>query len=79
MGYVEIDEKIIEEVEKVLGEKFERKGNLLKLEDIEDTLKDLLIEIDRKQEQLEDEIEQREEYYKPKSEYEIIGMKESDF
>lgn len=79
MGYVEIDEKIIEEVEKVLGEKFERKGNLLKLEDIEDTLKDLLIEIDRKQEELEDEIEQREEYYKPKSKYEITGMKESDF
>lgn len=79
MGFIELDGKIIKEIESITFEKFHKIGNLVPLEDIESAFKDLLCEIERLKEKLVDEIEQREEYYKPKSEYEIIGMREDDF
>lgn len=36
-------------------------------------------EIENLKEKLEDEVEQREEFYKPKSPYEIYGVSERDF
>lgn len=71
MGYIELDEKIIKEVEEVTFEKFHKIGNLIPLEDIEGTLEDLLCEIDRLKEQLEDEKEQRENYYRPLTQREL--------
>ena len=47
MGYIELDEKIIKEVEEVTFEKFHKIGNLIPLEEIEGTIEDLLCEIDR--------------------------------
>ena len=74
--YVELKEEVIKDVEEVLGERFHRKGNLVPIAEINDTLRDLLIEIDKKQEDLDDEIEQRKNYYKPKSHMEIEGVPE---
>lgn len=71
MGYIELDEKIIKEVEEVTFEKFHKIGNLIPLEEIEGTIEDLLCEIDRLKEQLEDEIEQRENYYRPLTQREL--------
>lgn len=76
MGYVEIDEKIIDKIEKITMAKFKRVGNLIPLEEIEDAFNDLLLEIDRIQEELDDEVEQRESYWKPKSHKEIEGIPE---
>ena len=73
MGYMELNEKIIKEIEEITFERFHKIGNLVPLDEIESTLEDLLTEIDRLKEELEDEIEQREEYYKPKSERELLG------
>ena len=52
MGYIELDEKIIKEVEEVTFEKFHKIDNLIPLEEIEGTIEDLLCEIDRLKEQL---------------------------
>ena len=71
MGYIELDEKIIKEVEEVTFEKFHKIGNLIPLEEIEGTIENLLCEIDRLKEQLEDEIEQRENYYRPLTQREL--------
>lgn len=71
MGYVELDEKIIKEVEEVTFEKFHKIGNLIPLEEIEGTIENLLCEIDRLKEQLEDEKEQRENYYRPLTQREL--------
>ena len=71
MGYIELDEKIIKEVEEVTFEKFHKIGNLIPLEEIEGTIEDLLYEIDRLKEQLEDEKEQRENYYRPLTQREL--------
>jgi len=65
MGYIELDEKIIKEVEEVTFEKFHKIGNLVPMEEIESTLEDLLSEIDRLKEQLEE----KEDNYKDKYEY----------
>lgn len=71
MGYIELDEKIIKEVEEVTFEKFHKIGNLIPLEEIEGTIENLLCEIDRLKEKLEDEIEQRENYYRPLTQKEL--------
>ena len=71
MGYIELDEKIIKEVEEVTFEKFHKISNLIPLEEIEGTIENLLCEIDRLKEQLEDEIEQRENYYRPLTQREL--------
>lgn len=42
-------------------------------------IQDLLSKINSLEEQLDDEREVRELYYKPKSEYEIVGMQPEEF
>lgn len=77
--YLEMKEQTIKDIELITGETFNRKGELIKLSELKDAIEDLLVEYDKLQEKLEDEKEQRDNYYKPKSEYEIIGMREEDF
>ena len=77
--YLEMKEQTIKDIELITGETFNRKGGLIKLSELKDAIEDLLVEYDKLQEKLEDEKEQRDNYYKPKSEYEIIGMREEDF
>lgn len=68
MGYIQIDEEILKSVERETGTTCKKIGNLISLEDVEPLLEDLLNEIDRLKEQLEDEVEQRENYYVPRKE-----------
>lgn len=77
--YIEMKEQTIKDIELITGETFNRKDKLVDIEELKDAIKDLLIEYDKLQEKLEDEKEQRDNYYKPISEYENIGMNERDF
>lgn len=77
--YIEMKEQTIKDIELITGETFNRKDKLVDIEELKDAIKDLLVEYDKLQEQLEDEKEQRDNYYKPISEYEIVGMNERDF
>lgn len=77
--YIEMKEQTIKDIELITGETFNRKDKLVDIEELKDAIKDLLVEYDKLQEKLEDEKEQRDNYYKPISEYENIGMDERDF
>lgn len=77
--YIELKEELIKEIERIKMEKLEKKGDLILAEDIEGIIEDLICEIHRLNEKVEDEIEQRENYCKPKTEYENLGMSERDF
>ena len=77
--YIEMKEQTIKDIELITGETFNRKDKLVDIEELKDAIEDLLVEYDKLQEQLEDEKEQRNNYYKPISEYEIIGMNERNF
>lgn len=71
MGYIELDEEILKSVERETGVTCKKIGNLISLEDVEPLFEDLLYEIDRLKEQLEDEKEQRENYYRPLTQREL--------
>ena len=77
--YIEMKEQTIKDIELITGETFNRKDKLVDIEELKNAIEDLLVEYDKLQEQLEDEKEQRDNYYKPISEYENIGMDERDF
>ena len=77
--YIEMKEQTIKDIELITGETVNRKDKLVDIEELKNAIEDLLVEYDKLQEQLEDEKEQRDNYYKPISEYENIGMNERDF
>ena len=63
--------ELIKEVNKETGTTYEMKGEFLDFENIEPMIEDLLNEISRLKEKLEDEIEQRENYYRPLTKREL--------
>ena len=74
MGYVEIDERLLNEISDLTSTNYQNKGCYLPAESVEPMLEDLLHEIDYYKEQLEDEVEQRREYYRPLSHRELEGV-----
>lgn len=77
--FMKYEAEKIKEIEAITGTNYECKGDLIPMDSIIPMIEDLLTEIDRSKEKLEDEIEQRENYYKPISKYEEVGMSERDF
>lgn len=63
--------ELIKEVNKETGTTYEIKGEFLDYENIEPMIEDLLNEISRLKEELENEIEQRENYYRPLTQREL--------
>lgn len=80
---VRIDKKIFEETSKIVGRcdiKTEDEYNVyIEDEYIDSILEDFITEYHRKEEELEDEIQQREDFYEPKSPYDVYGVNERDF
>lgn len=80
---VRIDRKIFDDVTKIVGNceiTVEDIDNVyVEDECVESFLEDLVTEYHRLEEKLEDEEEQREEFYKPVSPYEYLGVSERDF
>ena len=62
---------LIKEVNKKTGTTYEINGEFLNYENIEPMIEDLLNEISRLKERLEDEKEQRENYYRPLTQREL--------
>ena len=63
--------ELIKEVNKETGTTYEINGKFLDYENIEPMIEDLLNEISRLKEELEDEIEQRKNYYRPLTQREL--------
>lgn len=80
---VKIDKKIFYDVTKIVGScdvAISDEDNVyIEDEYIESLLEDLVAEHHVLEEKLEDEVEQREEFYKPLSPYEYLGVNERDF
>lgn len=74
MGYVEVDEKILEKIHRITITNYENKGCFLPAESVQPMLEDLLYEIESLEEKLHDEVEQRESYYRPLSHRELEGV-----
>ena len=53
--------------------------DLVSIDELVALIEEQQSEIENLKEKLEDEVEQREEFYKPKSPYEIYGVSERDF
>lgn len=70
MGYIQLDEDLIKELEEVTYEKFHKIGNLIPIDELENTFKDLLHEIDRLKEKNQDLVNViQNEGHKDKYEY----------
>ena len=80
---VKIDKKIFYDVTKIVGScdvAISDEDNVyIEDEYIESLLEDLVAEHHVLEEKLEGEVEQREEFYKPLSPYEYLGVSERDF
>lgn len=80
---VRIDKKIFEDVTKITGgcDVTTEYDGYVYIEDeyIDSLLEDLVTEYHRKEEELEDEIQQRKDFYTPKSPYDVYGVNERDF
>ena len=80
---VRIDKKIFYAVTKIVGscDVATSDENNVYLEDeyVESLFEDLVTEYHVLEEKLEDEEEQRKEFYKPLSPYEYLGVSERDF
>lgn len=80
---VRIDKKIFDDVTRIVGHcdvAISDEDNVF-IEDeyVESLLEDLVTEHHVLEEKIDDEKEQREEFYKPLSPYEYLGVSERDF
>lgn len=71
--YIELNERTIAELNKKLITDLEEKGNLIPADLINGIIDDLLCELERKEEEIEDMKQSHEE------DYEYFGVSENDF
>lgn len=80
---VRIDKRLFDDVTKIVGRCdvviSDEDNVFIEDEYIESLLEDLVTEHHVLEEKYEDEVEQREEFYKPISPYEYLGVSERDF
>lgn len=78
--YIELNERLINKLNK-LGTDYELKGNMLPVENLQSLLEDLFIELEAKEEEIEDLKQDMIDNYEPKKidDYEYFGISEEDF
>lgn len=71
--YLKLDKKIIDKIEEIICTDYERKGDYIPAENIDSMIYDLLCEIDRLNEKIEDMENDRRDNYRPISNEEMYG------
>lgn len=71
--YLELDKKTIDKIEEMTCTDYERKGDYIPSENIENMIKDLLYEIDILSEKIEDMENDIRDNYRPISNEEMYG------
>lgn len=71
--YLELKQDLIDKIEEITCTDYERKGNYIPAENIENIIKDLLYEIDRLNEKIEDMENDIRDNYRPISNEEMYG------
>ena len=82
MSYCKLQEKEIEKIKrvsKITYTDYEIEGRFIPVENLMAAIEDLLIELDKAEEKLEELERDRDENYKPISYAEQIGYRERDF
>lgn len=79
--YVKFDKELIDEVEEITGVDYERKENMLLADNVISIIKDLIYEIHKRDEKIQDIEEEVKEKYELKSidPYSEYGISERDF
>lgn len=71
--YLELKQDLIDKIEEITCTDYERKGDYIPAENIESMIKDLLCEIDRLNEKIEDMENDIRDNYRPISNEEMYG------
>ena len=71
--YLELKQDLIDKIEEITCTDYERKGDYITAENIENMIKDLLYEIDRLNEKIEDMENDIRDNYRPISNEEMYG------
>lgn len=71
--YLELKQDLIDKIEEITCTDYERKGDYIPAENIENMIKDLLCEIDRLNEKIEDIENDIRDNYRPISNEEMYG------
>lgn len=71
--YLELKQDLIDKIEEITCTDYERKGDYIPAENIENMIKDLLCEIDRLSEKIEDMENDIRDNYRPISNEEMYG------
>lgn len=71
--YLELKQDLIDKIEEITCTDYERKGDYIPAENIENMIKDLLYEIDRLNEKIEDMENDIRDNYRPISNEEMYG------
>ena len=71
--YLELDKKIIDKIEEITCTDYKRKGDYIHAENIDSMIYDLLCEIDRLNEKIEDMENDIRDNYRPISNEEMYG------
>lgn len=71
--YLKLDKKIIDKIEEIICTDYERKGDYIPAENIDSMIYDLLYEIDRLNEKIEDMENDIRDNYRPISNEEMYG------
>lgn len=64
--YIKLENELIETVEKITDVDYEKQGDMLSADELTSMLKDLIYEISKRDEKLEDLKEEMNECYEPK-------------
>ena len=77
--YIKLDEELYERIKELTCTDYDAESSFIPSESIEPMLRDLLIEIDRLEEEKKDREQEIEDNYKPISYAEQVGYNERDF
>lgn len=77
--YLKLDKDILKRIQGITLTEYTKEGSFLPVESVTDIIADLILEIDRLEEKIEDIEQDREDNYKPISYAEQVGYNERDF
>lgn len=77
--YLKLDKDILKRIQGITLTEYTKEGSFLPVESVTDIIADLILEIDRLEEKIEDIEQDRDDNYKPISYAEQVGYNERDF
>lgn len=77
--FLKLDEEMLKRIQSITATDYEAEGNFLTIDSVGEIISDLLLAVDRLEEEYEDYKQYVEDNYKPISYAEQVGYNERDF